>query len=84
MPGCIEIHEDSYVVVVEDTQNANIFINGVVTPLAAKVRRTIEHHRIGKNWKNYISQFTDDGERLRKGRIAIERLKDVDYCQRFS
>jgi len=84
MSGCVEIHKDSYVVTLKETQSANIFINGVVTPLTAQIHRTKEIHRRGKDWKNYISQFTDDGEWVRKGRIALERLKDVNHCHPFS
>ena len=86
MSGCVEINKDSYVVAVKEIQNVNVFVNGVATPTTDKVFRTTAKHRLGKGWMNFVSTLSDppeDVERIRKGRIAIERLKDVTWCHPF-
>jgi hypothetical protein len=82
--GCIQIKKDSYRITMKETVQGTVFVNGVPTSVTQKIHRTKEINRVGKDWMDYLSNFTDQSDKIRESRIAIERLKNVDWCHPFT
>jgi len=85
MPGCIKFLKNSYTVHVVDTQPGHVLVDGIPRATAFNATRTSEFHRLGTDYEDFLDQYTDDGDRIRKVKIALERLKDTSQmCHPFT